>query len=193
MVLPITAYGHPVLKKEAEKIDKNYPKLDEIIEDMYETMYYSVGVGLAAPQANLSISLFVVDANPYKEEYPETEDFKQVFINPEIVEEEGEEWEFKESCLSVPGIAEYVSRPQTIRIQYFDENFNFYDEKYSGMIARVIQHEYDHLMGILFVEKIHNLRKTLIKRKLMDISKGNVNATYKMIFGSKKKKHFKSI
>jgi peptide deformylase len=188
MVLPIAAYGHPVLKKEAEIIDKDYPKLKKIIEDMYETMYYSVGVGLAAPQVNLSIGLFVVDGDPYKEEYPETENFKQVFINPKIIEEEGDDWEFKESCLSVPGIAEYVSRPQTIRVQYFDENFNFCDEKYSGMVSRIIQHEYDHLLGTVFVEKIHNLRKTLIKRKLLDISKGNVTASYKMIFGNKKKK-----
>ena len=169
------------LRTKAKEVTVFDQAIKTLVDDMLETMYEAKGVGLAATQINVHQRVIVIDVS-------EEKDAPLCLINPEIIEKEGDDWEFKESCLSVPGIAEYVSRPQTIRVQYFDENFNFCDEKYSGMVARIIQHEYDHIMGILFVEKIHNLRKTLIKRKLLDISKGNVTASYKMIFGNKKKK-----
>lgn len=189
MIYPIVAYGHPTLKKRAEDISEDYPDLPQIIENMFETMYESVGVGLAAPQVNKSIRLFLVDATPYEEEHPEAKDFKKVFINPKIIEESGEEWEFKEACLSIPFIAEYVERKPKIRIQYYDENFKFHDEIYEGILARIIQHEYDHLEGVLFVEKINPLNKALIRRKLNEIKTGKVNPAYRMTFAPKKKKN----
>ena len=188
MIYPVTAYGHPVLRKKAKEIDRDYPDLNTIIENMFETMYASNGVGLAAPQVNLSISLVVIDADPYKEEYAEVENFKKVLINPEIIEESGEEWEFKESCLSIPTVAEYVSRKSEVTIKYYDENFELYEEKYCGMIARVMQHETDHLKGILFTDKINNLKKVLIRKKLVEISNGNVDTSYKMLYPKKKKR-----
>ena len=188
MIYPVTAYGHPVLRKKAREIDRDYPELNTIIENMFETMYETNGVGLAAPQINLSIRLFVVDTDPYKEEQAQAENFKKVFINPEIIDESGEEWEFKESCLSVPTIAEYVSRKSELTIKYYDENFELHEEKYNGMIARVMQHETDHLKGILFTDKINNLKKVLIRKKLVEISNGKVDASYRMIFGKKKKR-----
>jgi len=188
MVYPIVAYGHPTLKKVSVDISPEYPELKEIIENMFETMYVSVGVGLAAPQVNRNIRLFVVDADPYKDEVPEAKGFKKVFINAHIREEFGDDWEFKESCLSIPNIAEYVSRPEKIRMEYYDENFTFHNEVFEGMLARIIQHEYDHLDGILFVEKINPLSKMLIRRKLNDIKEGRANPSYKMIFAPKKRK-----
>ncbi len=188
MIYPVVAYGHPVLRKVAKEIDKDYPNLKEIISNMFDTMYVSVGVGLAAPQVNQSIRLIVIDSNPYKIDFPEAEGFKKVLINPEIIIENGEEWEFNEACLSIPNIIEYVIRKSKIKISYFDENFKFHDEKYSGIIARIMQHELDHLNGILFVDRINNLKKMLIKAKLKDISNGNVETSYKMIFPHKKKK-----
>lgn len=188
MIYPIVAYGHPVLKKKAKEIDQDFPDLQELIENMFETMYESAGVGLAAPQINKSIRIFLVDASPYEEDHPEVKDFKKVFINPQIVEETGQEWEFKEACLSIPFIAEYVERKPEIRIQYYDENFKFHDETYEGILARIIQHEYDHLEGTLFVEKINPLNKALIRRKLSDIKNGKVNPAYRMIFAPKKNK-----
>lgn len=188
MIYPVTAYGHPVLRKKAREIDRDYPDLNTIIENMFETMYASNGVGLAAPQVNLSISLVVIDADPYKEEYAEVENFKKVLINPEIIDESGEEWEFKESCLSIPTVAEYVSRRPEITIKYYDENFELHEEKYCGMIARVMQHETDHLNGILFTDKINNLKKVLIRKKLVEISNGNVDTSYKMLYPKKKRK-----
>lgn len=188
MIYPIVAYGHSTLKKVSEEIDETYPDLNELIENMFETMYESVGVGLAAPQINKNIRLFIIDADPYKEEHPETEGFKKVFINPYIIDETGDEWEFKESCLSIPNIAEYVARNEKIRIEYYDENFKFHEEEYDGILARIIQHEYDHLEGILFVEKINPLSKMLIRRKLSDIQSGKVNPSYKMIFAKNKRK-----
>jgi peptide deformylase len=187
MVLPITAYGHPTLRKVAKEIDKDYPDLDKLIEDMFETMYATSGVGLAAPQVNLSIRLMVIDAEPFAEEIPEAKGFKKVFINPEIVEEEGEEWAFNEGCLSVPEIREDVMRPPDIRIQYYDENWDFKDEKYNNVMARIIQHEFDHLEGVMFVDRVSSMRKILLKRKLNDISTGNITPAYKMIFPKKKK------
>ncbi len=187
MVLPITAYGHPTLRKVAKEIDKDYPGLQELIDNMFETMYATSGVGLAAPQVNLPIRLLVMDATPYAEEDEQAKDFKKVLINPKIVEETGEEWSFNEGCLSVPDIREDVMRKPEIRIQYYDENWEFFDEKYTSVMARIIQHEYDHLEGILFVDRVSNLRKVLLKRRLLDISKGNIDIKYKMIFPLKKK------
>ncbi|MFZ4401563.1 MAG: peptide deformylase [Bacteroidales bacterium] len=182
MLLPITAYGHPVLKKIAMDIDKDYPNLEVIISDMFETMYFSKGVGLAAPQVDLSIRLLTIDATPYANEFPEAKDFKKVMINAHIIEEEGIEWNFNEGCLSVPDIREDVLRKPKIRIQYVDENFTPFDEVYEGVRARIIQHEYDHLEGILFVERLTSLKKMLLKRKLTDISKGNIKVDYRMKF-----------
>jgi len=187
MVLPIVAYGHPRLRRISEDIDKDYPDLDEFITDMFDTMYVSSGVGLAAPQINKSIRLFIVDATPFAEEIPEAEGFKKVFINARIVEETGEEWSFNEGCLSLPEIREDVVRKPDIRIQYYDEKFEYHDDRFSKVMARIVQHEYDHLEGVLFVDRISNIRKVLLKRKLLDISKGNIDVDYKMIFPNKKK------
>lgn len=188
MIYPIVVYGHPTLKKRAVEIDKDYPKLDEIIENMFETMYEAVGVGLAAPQINKSIRLMVIDATAYAEDEPKAEGFKKVFINPEIVEESGEEWEFNEACLSVPGLAEYVTRKPNIRIKYQNEKFESFDEEYDGMLARIIQHEYDHLEGVLFVDKVSSLKKVLLKNKLKDISTGKSGAAYKTVLPPVKRK-----
>lgn len=188
MIYPVIAYGHPVLRKVAEEIDKDYPQLEQFIADMFETMYASNGVGLAAPQVNKSIRLFVVDTTPYKDDFPEEENMKRVFINPIIIEESGEAWQFNEGCLSIPEIREDVERLPDIHIQYYDENFEFHDEKISGSLARVIQHEYDHLEGILFVDHISPLRRMMIKRKLNDITKGLVKTDYRMTFPISKKK-----
>ncbi|HCQ29676.1 MAG TPA: peptide deformylase [Flavobacteriales bacterium] len=182
MILPIVAYGDPVLRKETEEIDKDYPDLDILINDMFETMYNAQGVGLAAPQIGKSIRLFIVDAEPFAEDEPELEGFKKVFINPIIVEEEGKEWKFNEGCLSIPGIREDVSRKPDITIEYYDENWNLKEEKYSGLAARIIQHEYDHIEGILFTDKLSPLKKQLIKSKLNNIAKGNIKVNYRMRF-----------
>lgn len=182
MILPITAYGHPILRKIAQDINKDYPNIDKIIEDMFDTMYHTNGLGLAAPQIDLSIRLIVIDASPYSDDFPETKGFKKTLINAHILEEEGTEWAFNEGCLSVPDIREDVMRKPKIRIQYCDENFIQYDEVYEGVVARVIQHEYDHLEGILFVDKLAPLKKMLLKRKLTDISKGNIKVDYRMKF-----------
>ncbi len=187
MVLPILAYGHPTLRRISEDIEKDYPGLDELVEDMFDTMYLTSGVGLAAPQVGKSIRLFIVDASPFAEEVPEAKEFKKIFINAQIVEEKGEEWSFNEGCLSLPDIREDVIRKPGIRIQYYDENFEYHDDKFSKVMARIIQHEYDHLEGVLFVDRISNIRKMLLKRKLSDISKGNIDVDYKMIFPKKKK------
>ncbi len=187
MILPVVAIGHPNLRKVSVEITPEYPGLQQLIADMWETMYFSVGVGLAAPQINKQIRLFVIDASPHEDEEPETKDFKKVFLNPQIMEEKGEEWAFSEGCLSIPDIHEDVMRKSDVRLTYYDEDFNFHDEWFTGMLARIIQHEYDHLEGILFVDKIHPLRKIMIKRKLQEISKGITEAKYKMIFPTKKR------
>lgn len=188
MILPIVAYGHPTLRKTAVDIEPDHPGLKELTDNMFETMYSSDGVGLAAPQVNQSIRLFIIDASHYADEQPELKDFKKVFINAHILEEEGEEWAFNEGCLSIPEIREDVLRQPRVRLQYQDENFKKHDEVFEGIAARIIQHEYDHLDGILFVDKVNSLRKILLKRKLNDISTGKVNVPYKMIFPSLKKK-----
>lgn len=182
MILPIVAYGDSVLKKEAEEIDKDYPFLEDLIDNMFVTMYNAEGVGLAAPQVGKSIRLFVVDASPFEDEEPELRDFKKVFINPIIIEEEGKAWNFKEGCLSIPGIREDVSRQPKITIEYFDRDFNLIEETFDGHAARVIQHEYDHLEGILFTDRINPLKRRLLKSRLNNISKGNVRVTYRMKF-----------
>ena len=188
MILPIVAYGHPVLRKVAQDITPDYPGLKEFINDMFETMYKSDGVGLAAPQVNRSIRIFVIDASHFAEQQPELEGFKKAFINAHITEESGEEWIFNEGCLSVPDIREDISRKPKIRIEYDDENFVHHDEVFEGIAARIIQHEYDHLDGILLVDRVSQLRKMLLKRKLNDISTGNIEVSYKMIFPAKKSK-----
>jgi peptide deformylase len=188
MILPIVAYGHPTLRKISSEIEPGHPGLDELIENMFETMYQSEGVGLAAPQVNQSIRLFIVDASPYEKDNPDFKGFKKVFINPYIIEETGEEWAFNEGCLSIPEIHEDVMRKPRIRIQYQDRDFNSYDEIYEGIPARIIQHEYDHLEAKLFVDRINPLRKMLLKRRLNDITTGNIEIKYKMIFPGKKKK-----
>lgn len=184
MILPIVAYGDPVLRKETEEIDANYPDLKQLIADMFETMYHSKGVGLAAPQIGLPIRLFIVDAAGFNEdgEAPELEGFKRVFINPIIIEEKGKEWKFEEGCLSIPGIREEVSRKLELHIEYYNENFELVEEKLDGLGARVVQHEYDHIEGILFVDKINPLRKQLIKSRLNAIVKGEVKVGYRMKF-----------
>jgi peptide deformylase len=185
MILPIVAYGDPVLKKRAQDIDQDYPQLDKLIEDMFETMYNAHGVGLAAPQIGKSIRLFVVDASPFAEGEDGDQscaNFKRIFINPIIFEEEGDEWGFEEGCLSIPNIREEVFRKPIVRIEYYDEKWDLYEEELDGFAARVVQHEYDHIEGTLFVEKINPFRKTLLKGKLTDISKGKTDVSYRMKF-----------
>lgn len=189
MILPIVAYGDAVLKKEAEEIDENYEGLQELINNMFETMYNANGVGLAAPQIGKSIRLFVVDASPFAEGEEEvdsktegTKGFKKVFINPIIEEEAGEEWPFEEGCLSIPTIREDVYRQEEIIISYYDENFEFHEDKLKGYAARVVQHEYDHIEGVLFTDHLSALKKRLLTKKLSNISKGNITINYRMKF-----------
>ena len=182
MILPVVAFGDPVLREVGTDISKDFDGLPKLIENMWETMYGAEGVGLAAPQIGKSIRLFVIDASPFAEDEPDLEGFKKVFINAEILEETGEEWAFKEGCLSIPGLRDNVKRQETIKIKYFDEQFKEHIEEYSGFAARVIQHEYDHINGILFTDKINPLKKQMIKRKLTDISKGIVKVGYRMRF-----------
>jgi len=185
MLLPIVAYGDPVLKKVAQEIDSDYNGLPQLIADMFETMYAAKGVGLAAPQVGKSIRMFIIDATPFEDDYPELKGWKKVFINPRILEEEGEKWEYSEGCLSIPGIREEVVRKPSLVLEYEDENFELHEETFDGVIARVIQHEYDHLEGILFTDRLSPLKKRLLKGKLNDISKGIVDVTYKMKFFKK--------
>lgn len=194
MTLPILAYGDPILRKMAKEIEKDYPKLGELISNMYETMYKASGVGLAAPQIGLPIRLFIMDTGPFgdDEDFPAEDreilrDFKRVFINAEMIEEQGRDWNFNEGCLSIPDIREDVSRKDTITIRYQDENFKEHTETFDGILARVIQHEYDHLEGILFTDKLSSLKRRLLKGKLNNISKGNIEVDYKMRFPAVKK------
>jgi peptide deformylase len=184
MILPILAYGTPVLKEKAVDLKPDYPGLEELISNMFETMYAARGVGLAAPQIGKSIRLFIVDVSPFADDEPKLEGVKKVFINPEIIEEQGAEWKFNEGCLSIPNVREDVLRKPEIMIRYQDEKFMEHTEYITGMLARVIQHEYDHIQGILFTDRISQLRKTLIKAKLINIAKGNVKVDYKMRFPS---------
>lgn len=190
MILPIRAYGDPVLKKVARDIEPGHPGLDQLIADMFETMYAANGVGLAAPQVGQSIRLFVVDASPFAEdeegnlepEHKHLVGFKKVFINPYIVEEDGAPWPFEEGCLSIPGIREEVERQARIVLQYQDEQFKEHEETFEGYAARVIQHEHDHLDGVLFTDHLPPLRKRLLQGKLRDISLGRTDARYAMRF-----------
>ncbi|MGV6862199.1 MAG: peptide deformylase [Putridiphycobacter sp.] len=197
MILPIVAYGDPVLKKMGEEIDEDYKDLNVLIENMFETMYEASGVGLAAPQIGKSIRLFVVDASPFAEveegEEPDPmaeglDGFKKVFINPIIEEEEGDEWAFAEGCLSIPKIREEVYRKPTIKISYFDENWEFKEEEYDGYAARIIQHEYDHVEGVLFTDHLSPLKKRMLKKKLVNISKGDIDVPYRMRFPLQKRR-----
>jgi peptide deformylase len=181
MIYPIVVYGHTVLRKVAEEIDEDYPGLQQVIDDLFETMYHSEGLGLAAPQIGKSIRIFVIDGKPVAEDEPDLADFKKVFINAHILERSGDLFPMNEGCLSIPNLREEVNRESHVRIQYYDENWNYHDEIYDGYKARIIQHEYDHLDGILFTDKLNPLRKRLIKSKLMAISKGRFEADYKTI------------
>ncbi len=194
MILPIIAYGDPVLRKVGKEIDQNYTDLNLLIENMQETMHNANGVGLAAQQIGKAIRLFIIDASPFaeNEELDEEEraflkDFNHTFINAKIIEEEGEEWIFNEGCLSIPNINEDVFRNETIHIEYVDENFEFHQETLNGLAARIFQHEYDHIEGILFTDKLSTLKKRLLKKKLDNISKGKVEVDYRMKFPNLKK------
>lgn len=197
MILPIVAYGDPILKKEGAEIDKNYPDLKELIENMYETMYEASGIGLAAPQIGHSIRMFIVDGSPFAEDDDEDEeedpraknmaDFKKVFINPIIESESGEEWAFNEGCLSIPTIREDVFRKETIIVSYYNEKWELKEESFDGYKARIIQHEYDHIEGILFTDHLSTLKRKMLSKKLQNISKGDVKADYKMKFPLKSK------
>ena len=191
MILPVVAYGHPVLKKVAQPITPDYPDLRQFIDDLWETMYQADGVGLAAPQVNRPVRMFVVDASPFVKDHPEVGGFKALFINAEIYVEEGEAWVFNEGCLSFPGMREDISRKPLIQMRWVDENFQPHDERFDGIIARIIQHEYDHIDGILMVDRINSLRRVLLNRRLADISKGNVDVSYKMIYPQIRKRKIK--
>lgn len=180
MILPIYLYGQPVLRKVAHDIMPDYPNLKELIANMFETMYNADGIGLAAPQIGLDIRLFVIDLEPLAEDEPKYTGFKKVFINPRIEEYTGELVKMEEGCLSIPGINESVEREEAIRIQYFDENFVSHTEEYGDFFARCIQHEYDHIEGKLFIDKISGIRKQLIKSKLNNLIKGKTNCRYRV-------------
>jgi len=190
MILPIVAYGTPVLRKVCDDIDSGYAGLDKLLADMWETMYNSNGVGLAAPQINKGIRLFMMDSTQIFENleedeldlYPDSPGFKSVFINAKIVEEGGNPWSYNEGCLSIPKIREDIIRNESIIINYLDENFILQTKSFNGITARVILHEYDHIEGKLFIDYLKPLKKTLIKRKLDDISKGKVKVDYRMFF-----------
>lgn len=190
MILPIVAYGADVLRKVGKEIDPNYPNLPKLIEDMWETMYASNGVGLAAPQINKDIRLFVVDssqmfANMEEEEtfqYPDAPGLKQVFINAKVEELLGDDWSYNEGCLSIPKIREDIYRAEEVTLRYYDENFKEHVKTFNGITARVILHEYDHIEGKLFIDYIKPLKRKLLKGKLDDISKGKINVDYKMMF-----------
>lgn len=195
MILPIVAYGDPVLRKKATDIDQDYKALDALIENMYETMYNAHGVGLAAPQIGLPIRLFIIDCEPFsndeeltEEEQKSLAELKQTFINAKILEETGDEWAFNEGCLSIPDVREDVFRKEKITISYYDENFTQQTKSYEGLAARVIQHEYDHIEGVLFTDKLSPLKRRLIKSKLTNISKGKIDVDYRMKFPNLNKK-----
>ena len=196
MILPIVAYGDPILKKECEEIDENYPNLKQLISDMFETMYKAKGVGLAAPQIGKNIRLFIVDGSPFAEDEDDEDDpraegienFKKVFINPIIEEENGKDWPFQEGCLSIPKIRENVSRKPDITVSFYDENWELKEESYSGYAARIFQHEYDHIEGILFTDYLSPLKRKLIQKKLNNITNGEIEIDYKMRFPKKVKK-----
>ena len=187
MILPIVAYGENILKTKAVNISSGYPELKKLINDMWETMYNANGVGIAAPQIGKSIRLFVIDASPFSEDTEISDDeistlknFKKVFINPEIIDETGDEWNFMEGCLSIPNIREDIKRNEKIKITSYNESFEEIELDLQGLAARVVQHEYDHIEGVLFTDKLSSLKKKLLKGKLNDISKGKIKTEYKM-------------
>lgn len=190
MVLPIVAYGHPVLRKVCDDITAEYPELKKLIADMWESMYHTNGVGLAAPQINRPIRLFVVDTvqivenfdEEDKVEYPNEKPIKKVFINAHKVDESGEPWAYNEGCLSIPKVREDVMRQPKVKMRYMDENFQEHEEEFDGITARVIQHEYDHIEGKLFIDYLPMLKRRLIKKKLDDISAGKIRTDYRMVF-----------
>ena len=182
MIYPIVAYGHPVLRLKAEPISPDYPQLQSFISDLWETMYATDGIGLAAPQVNRSIRMFVIDGSVLAEKYPEARDFKKLFINPVILKEEGEDWAYSEGCLSIPDIHEDVFRKPRLLMRYYDEQFREYEEWFEGINARIIQHEYDHLEGIMFTDHLSSMRKMMLSGRLSDISRGNIRVDYRMIF-----------
>ncbi len=186
MIYPIVVYGHPILRKVAVEINKEYPGLSQLISDMFDTMYYSEGLGLAAPQIGKSIRLFVIDGKPAAEDEPALAEFKRAFINAHITERSGDLVPMTEGCLSIPNLREEVLRESRVRINYYDENWEYHDEAFEGYKARIIQHEYDHLDGIMFTDKVNPLRKRLIKSKLTAISKGRFEAEYKTILPGQK-------
>ncbi len=193
MILPIVGYGDPVLRKVCEEVSTNYPDLEQIVSSMYETMYNAYGVGLAAPQVGYAIRLFLVDTTPFSEDSELSPDeqkklsgFKRTFINAKMIKEEGNEWAFNEGCLSIPDVREDVYRHEKITIEYSDIDFVRKTEVFDGLVARVIQHEYDHIEGILFTDKISSLKKQLIKKKLKNIMEGKTQPDYRMKFISKK-------
>jgi len=197
MILPIVAYGDPILKKECDEINESYPDLDVLIADMFETMYKAKGVGLAAPQIGKSIRMFIVDGSPFaeteegEEEDPRAagiEDFKKVFINPIIEEEDGKEWSFEEGCLSIPKIRENVTRKPDVVVSYYDQNWTLHEEKFTGYAARIIQHEFDHIEGILFTDYLTPLKRKLLQNKLKNITTGQIDVDYKMSFPKVSKK-----
>lgn len=179
MILPVVLYGDPVLKKRSEDISPDYPNLAETIKNMWQTMYAASGIGLAAPQVGIPIRIFVVDTLQLAEKRKKTNGIKKVFINPTILQEEGEEWKYEEGCLSIPGIREDVNRPPKIKIHYFDEAFNELTEEFDEINARVIQHEYDHIEGVLFTDKLKPLKKKLLLPKLNKIARGEVDIDYR--------------
>lgn len=186
MKLSVIAFGDPVLRKKAADIDPEYPGLKELIDNMFETMYGARGVGLAAPQVGKSVRLFVIDATPYADDDPALTDFKKVFINAHLIEEKGDKWAFNEGCLSIPDIREDISRQETIMLSYYDENWQYHEETFAGLGARIIQHEYDHIEGKLFTDKLSPLRRAMLKSRLDAISRGNVKVEYKMKFPAQK-------
>ncbi|UII33532.1 peptide deformylase [Fulvivirga ulvae] len=184
MIYPIVVYGDPVLKKKARDIEKGEIDVKQLSEDMFETMEAASGIGIAAPQIGKSLRIFVVDGRPIEDE--DMEDFKKVFINPQILEETGDEWAFEEGCLSIPNIREDVFRNERLTIRYFDENWEEHEETYDGMKARIIQHEYDHIEGILFTDHLSPLKKRMLKGKLQNITKGKMKVDYRVILPAKK-------
>ncbi len=195
MILPIVAYGDPILRKVGKEIDKDYPNLEELITSMKKTMYNASGVGLAAPQIGKNIRLFIIDASPFSEDEDLDEkdrkalkNFNKVFINAKIIEEEGNQWAFNEGCLSIPDVREDIFRLESVTVKYQDEDFKIHTETYIGLVARIFQHEYDHIEGVLFTDKLSSLKKRLIKKKLENISKGKINTDYIMRFPNLKKR-----
>jgi peptide deformylase len=186
MIYPIVIYGHPILRKIAVEIDKDYPGLKQFVEDLFDTLYHSEGIGLAAPQVGKSVRIFVVDGKPVSDDEPELANFKIVFINAHITEKSGDLQPMTEGCLSIPNLREEVIRESRIRINYHDENWDYHDDVFTGYKARIIQHEYDHLDGILFTDRVNPLRKRLLKGKLTAISKGKFEAEYKTILPGQK-------